>query len=156
MLKAGDPAPVFSLPNEDMRIIDLKDYIGKQTTVIFFYPKDNTPGCTLEATEFSDLTDEFASQSVALFGVSRDTCNSHAAFRDKFGLDISLLADVEGEMGEAYGVWQEKEKNGKKAFGTVRSTFIIDSKGVVQHAIYGVVPAGHAEQVLILLDQLGS
>ncbi|MEJ2213224.1 MAG: peroxiredoxin [Gammaproteobacteria bacterium] len=153
MIKAGDKAPEFELPDSDMNMIKSSDCEGKNF-VIYFYPKDDTPGCTIEATEFTDLMPEFEAANTRIVGVSKDTCISHGNFRDKYGLTVRLLADVDGKLCEDYGVWQEKEKNGEKRMGIVRSTFIIDANGVVRHALYDVKPKGHAEQVLDLVKAL--
>jgi len=153
MLTAGDRAPEFSLPDADMSITESASLLGKPY-VIYFYPKDDTPGCTMEGIEFTDIMGEFEQLGVAVVGVSKDTCVSHAQFRDKYGLSVGLLADVEGQLCEAYGVWQEKEAHGEKKMGIVRSTFIVDDRGVVRHAIYDVKPKGHAEQVLELVRAL--
>jgi peroxiredoxin len=147
MLKVGDKAPDFNLPDSDMTMTDSADFAGRPY-VIYFYPKDDTPGCTMEGLEFTELMNEFDSLGVSVLGVSKDTCVSHAAFRDKYGLNIRLLADVEGQLCDAYGVWQEKEKNGEKKMGIVRSTFVVDATGTVRHALYDVKPKGHAEQML--------
>lgn len=154
MLSVGSKAPNFSLPDSDMNIVDLNSYRGQHNVVLYFYPKDDTPGCTTEAVEFTNLADEFADLDTIVLGVSRDDCVSHAAFRDKHGLTVQLLADTEGEICNAYGVWQEKEKNGVKSMGIVRSTFIIDKAGVIRHAIYGVTAKGHAAEVLKLVEKL--
>lgn len=146
MLKVGDKAPDFELPDADMNIVRATDMAGRNY-VIYFYPKDDTPGCTMEAQEFTDMMSEFAAHNTALLGVSKDTCASHGNFRDKYGLDVTLLADVEGQLCEAYGVWQEKEKNGEKRMGIVRSTFIVDAGGVIRYAEYGVTPKGHAQKI---------
>jgi peroxiredoxin len=122
--------------------------------VIYFYPKDDTPGCTMEGIEFTELMPEFEALGVPVIGVSKDSCVSHAAFRDKYGLSIRLLADVECQLCEAYGVWREKEKNGEKKMGIVRSTFVVDGNGSIRHALYDVKPKGHAEQVLELVRAL--
>ena len=153
MLKAGDVAPDFVLPDADMQMTDSSSLVGSPY-VIYFYPKDDTPGCTIEGIEFTELMGDFEALGVAVIGVSKDTCVSHAAFRDKYGLSIQLLADVEGQLCDAYGVWQEKEKNGEKKMGIVRSTFIVDPGGRICHAIYDVKPKGHAEQVLELVRSL--
>jgi peroxiredoxin len=108
----------------------------------------------LEATEFSDRLDEFEAMDTVVLGVSRDTCISHAAFRDKYGLRVELVADVDGQACEAYGVMQEKEVNGEKRMGIQRSTFIVDKDGIVRHALYGVAPKGHAAEVLELVKGL--
>jgi len=147
MLQPGSTAPDFSLPDADMEMLKLSKLRGK-TVVLYFYPKDDTPGCTLEAIEFSDLEEEFAKHNALILGVSKDDCLSHAAFRDKHGLAIDLVADVDGEACEKFGVWQEKEKDGVRKMGIMRSTFVIDRKGIVRYAQYGVVPKGHAAEIL--------
>lgn len=156
MLQAGSTAPDFDLPDADMEMVKLSDFRGKKNVVLYFYPKDDTPGCTIEAIEFSDIEDELANLDTVVIGVSRDDCISHAAFRDKHGLTVRLLADTEGEACQKYGVWQEKEKDGVKKMGIVRSTFIIDKKGIVRHALYGVNPRGHAQEVLALIKEMHS
>jgi peroxiredoxin Q/BCP/two-component system osmolarity sensor histidine kinase EnvZ len=154
MLNPGDQAPSFELPDSDMHIIRSDQYIGEQNLVIYFYPKDDTTGCTIEAVELSDLTDEFIQLSTQVIGISRDNCESHAAFRDKHGLTVQLLADTEGEVCKAFDVWREKEKNGEKRMAILRSTFIIDKQGVVRHALYDVKPKGHAAQVIDLIREI--
>ncbi len=153
MLNVGDQAPEFNLPDADMSMTDSESLAGNPY-VIYFYPKDDTPGCTMEGIEFTELMNDFDDLGVAVLGVSKDTCVSHAAFRDKYGLNIRLLADVEGQACEDFGVWREKEKNGEKKMGIVRSTFIVDGTGVIKHAMYDVKPKGHAEQVLEMVRDL--
>ncbi|MES9894373.1 MAG: peroxiredoxin [Candidatus Thiodiazotropha endolucinida] len=148
MLNPGDKAPPFELPDADMHIINSNDFLGNQNLVIYFYPKDDTTGCTIEALELSDLMDEFSVLDTQVIGISRDNCVSHAAFRDKHGLTVQLLADTEGEVCNDYDVWREKEKNGEKRMGILRSTFIIDKAGIIREALYDVKPKGHATQVL--------
>ena len=143
----GDKAPGFTLPADGGGEIALKDFKGK-TVVLYFYPKDDTSGCTLEAKQFTDLSDEFAALDAAVIGVSKDSCASHQAFIEKYGLKVDLISDTEGELCEAYGVWQEKEKNGVKKMGIVRSTFIIDKQGDLMDVEYGVKADGHAQAVL--------
>ncbi|WP_457675977.1 peroxiredoxin [Thiolapillus sp.] len=154
MLQAQDKAPDFELPTSDMSMVRLSDFAGDRNLVLYFYPRDDTPGCTMEAMEFSELADEFAARDTVILGVSRDTCISHAAFRDKYGLTIELVADVDGEACEAYGVMQKKMVNGEERMGIQRSTFIIDKEGIIRHALYGVTPKGHAREVLALLEEL--
>jgi len=154
MLKEGEAAPGFDLPDSDMELVSLSSFQGAKNVVLYFYPKDDTPGCTLEAIEFSELEDEFSSLHTAVLGVSMDDCMSHGSFRDKHGLSVQLLADTEGEVCRKYGVLSEKELDGKRRTGVVRSTFIIDRKGVLRHALYGVNPRGHAQEVLKLLKRL--
>jgi thioredoxin-dependent peroxiredoxin len=153
MLQLNATAPDFSLPDADMGLFKLSKLRGK-TVVLYFYPKDDTPGCTIEAIEFSDLEDEFVNCNTLILGVSKDDCISHADFRDKHGLTVNLLADVDGKVCEKYGVWQEKEKDGMRKMGIVRSTFVIDSEGILRHIQYGVVAKGHAAEVLNLVKTL--
>lgn len=155
MLEAGQPAPAFSLPDADMESFDFVSLHGKHV-VLYFYPKDDTPGCTIEAIEFSDHEDEFQRLDCVVIGVSRDDCLKHAEFRDKHGLAIRLLADTEAEVCRLYGVWQTKDVDGNKRMGIQRSTFVIDRNGIIRHALYGVSPKGHAHEVLALVKQLDS
>ena len=154
MLQPGDPAPLFSLPDADMDRFHLDGLKGRKKLVLYFYPKDDTPGCTMEALEFTDLQPEFEALGTEVIGISRDNCVSHGAFRDKHGINVRLLADTEGEVCQAYGVWQERERQGEKRLGIVRSTFLIDQAGVIRQALYDVKPKGHAAQVLELLRAL--
>ncbi len=154
MLNPGDVAPDISLPDADMSFVELKDFKGKKNVVLYFYVRDNTPGCTTQGIEFSELETDFAKLDTVVLGVSRDDCISHGVFRDKHGISVQLLADKEGEASQAYGVWQEKEKDGVKRMGIVRSTFVIDKKGVVRHALYGVQSKGHAEEILELIKEM--
>ena len=153
MPQPGSPAPDFTLPDADMELFKLSKLKGK-AVVLYFYPTDDTPGCTVQAIEFSDLEDEYAKHDAIVLGVSRDDCMSHAGFRDKHGLAIALLSDVDGKVCEKYGVWQEKEKDGIKKMGIVRSTFVIDRQGIVRHALYGVSAKGHAADILNLIKEL--
>jgi thioredoxin-dependent peroxiredoxin len=153
MLQIGDHAPDFSIPDADMEMFKLSRLRGK-TVVLYFYPKDDTPGCTVEAIEFSDLDDEFAKANTVVIGVSRDDCLTHAGFRDKHGLSIQLLSDVDGKVCEKYGVWQEKEKDGVRKMCILRSTFVIDNEGKIVHSQYGVVAKGHAHEILNLVKSL--
>jgi peroxiredoxin Q/BCP len=154
-LQAGEPAPLFSLPDADMESVDLSRFRGKKHVVLYFYPRDGTPACTLQATDFSDHEDEFARHDCVVIGVSPDDCLCHAEFRDQHGVSIRLLADTECEVSQKYGVWLQKQ--GDNAAGKaciLRSTFIIDKKGRVRHAFYGVNPRGHALDVLGLVKTL--
>lgn len=149
----GSHAPDFTLPDADMGLVKLSRYKGKNV-VLYFYPKDDTPGCTMEAIEFSDLEEEFTGHDTVILGISCDDCISHADFRDKHGLAVQLLADVDGKVCEKYGVWREKEKDGVRKMGIVRSTFIIDKQGMLRHAFYGVTAKGHAAEILNLIKEL--
>jgi len=148
MLEKNQPAPGFSVANQHNKIVSLSDYKDKKNVILYFYPKDDTPGCTIEANQFTELASEFAKLDTVVLGVSKDSCSSHQAFIDKFGLKVDLLADTTGELCDAYGVWQEKEKNGVKKMGIVRSTFIIDKEGNLADALYGVTAEGHAQTML--------
>lgn len=149
MLEKNQPAPGFSTVNQHNETINLSDYKGKNNVVLYFYPKDDTPGCTIEANQFTQLASEFAEFDTVVLGVSKDSCESHQAFIDKYGLKVELLSDTSGELCDAYGVWQEKEKNGVKKMGIVRSTFVIDKAGNLADVTYGITNAdGHAQEVL--------
>jgi len=148
MLEKHQKAPLFSSKNQHNESVSLTDYAGKKNVVLYFYPKDDTPGCTIEANQFTQLAGEFAQADTVVIGVSKDTCASHADFINKFDLKVDLLADVNGELCESYGVWQEREKNGVKSMAILRSTFIINKEGELVDAAYGVTPEGHAQEVL--------
>jgi len=155
MLEKNQIAPPFSSPNQNNEMINLSDYKGSKNVVLYFYPKDDTPGCTIQANQFTDLASEFAKVDTVVLGVSKDSCESHQAFIDKFGLKVDLLADTSGELCDAYGVWQEKEKNGVKKMGIVRSTFVINKEGVLVDVIYGIDDVnGHAQEILDQVSQL--
>ncbi|MDZ4260754.1 MAG: peroxiredoxin [Pseudomonadota bacterium] len=154
MLSKQQPAPDFNSPNQNNTPITLAQFRGRKNVVLYFYPKDDTPGCTIEANQFTALATEFAKHSTVIFGVSKDSCASHQAFIDKFGLKVDLLADSSGELCNSYGVWQEKERDGEKKMGIVRSTFIIDKNGVLADVEYGVNAEGHAQTVLDKIKQL--
>jgi len=154
MLEKNQSAPLFSTPNQDNDLVDLSDYKGNKNVVVYFYPKDDTPGCTIEANQFTELATEFANADTVVLGVSKDSCQSHQAFIDKFGLKVDLLSDSKGELCEAYGVWQEKEKNGVKKMGIVRSTFIINKEGILVEVLYGVSAEGHAQAMLEVVRKL--
>jgi peroxiredoxin len=148
MLTAQQPAPAFSTSNQNNKTVNLADFTGNKNIVLYFYPKDDTPGCTIEANQFTTLLDRFDALDTVIIGVSKDNCDSHRQFIDKFDLKIELLADTDGRLCEDYGVWQEKEKNGVKKMGIVRSTFIIDKTGMLVDVEYGVTAEGHAQAVL--------
>lgn len=156
LLKVGETAPAFTLPDADMEPIDLAAFQGKKHIVLFFYPKDGTPCCTKEATDFSDHQDNFERQGCVLFGISRDDCLKHAEFCDKEGIGVELLSDSDGAVCKKYGVWQAREVDGHKKFGIVRSTFVIDRTGIIRHALYNVNYKGHALDVLRLVKELNS
>jgi peroxiredoxin Q/BCP len=154
MLQPGQNAPTFSLPDADMQTVSLSEFRGKKNVVLYFYPRDDTPVCTLQAIEFSDHEDQFSRCDCVILGVSRDDCLAHAAFRDKHGLSIKLLSDLESEVCRVYGVLQQKETDGVSRECLVRSTFVIDKKGVIRHAAYAVNPRGHANEVFEVVKRL--
>ncbi|MGR9085788.1 MAG: peroxiredoxin [Gammaproteobacteria bacterium] len=147
-IAANQPAPMFRSRNQNNQLVSLTDYAGEKNIVLYFYPKDDTPGCTIEANDFTRLADEFSKLDTVVIGVSKDTCECHVDFIKKYDLKVELLADTRGELCENYGVWREREKNGVKSMAILRSTFIIDKHGIVVDAMYGVAPEGHAEEVL--------
>ncbi len=153
MLKAGDRAPNFSNPDADMDIVELSRFRGR-ILVMFFYVRDDTPGCTTEAIEFSELENDFAGLGATVVGVSRDDCIRHGEFRDKHGISVRLLADKDQTTCAAYGVLQDKEVDGVLRKSVVRSTFVIDKQGVIRHALYGVSSRGHAAEVLQLVASM--
>ena len=154
VVQPGQPAPGFELPDADLNTVSLAEFRDHLNVVLYFYPRDGTPGCTIEAIEFSELEDNFRRWHAVVLGVSMDDCMSHGEFRDKHGLCVQLLSDPDGEVCELYGVLQEKEFEGRRKKAVVRSTFVIDRKGLVRHALYGVTPRGHAAEVLELVRGL--
>ena len=150
MISEGQPAPDLELESDTGGRVKLADFRGK-TVVLYFYPKDDTPGCTTEACEFRDTYDRFREQGVEVIGVSPDPVQSHQKFKSKHELPFLLLADPEHKLAEAYGVWGEKKYTGRTYMGINRSTFVIDPEGKVAKAMVGIKPAGHAAQIL---DQL--
>ena len=149
-LEAGRPAPAFSLQADDGSTVSLADLAGT-TVVLYFYPKDDTTGCTAEACEFRDLQPDYDAAGARVVGVSPDPLASHATFRDKHGLGFTLLSDPDHEAAEAYGVWVEKSRYGKTYMGVERSTFVIGPDGTLEQALYRVKPEGHAASVLELV-----
>ena len=143
----GSKAPPFSAPASDGRTVKLTDLKGK-TVVLYFYPKDDTPGCTKEACGFRDAHDSIEEAGAVLLGVSPDSMDSHRKFIDKFELPFTLLADEDHSICEAYGVWQEKNVYGKTQMGVARTTFVIDARGRIAHVFENVKPEGHEEAVL--------
>ena len=154
MLSVGDVAPAFDLPNADMELVSLAQLNNNKNVVLYFYPKDDNPDCTLEAIDFSDLEPEFVRSNCVVLGVSMDDCLSHASFRDKHGLSLQLLADADGEVCAKYKVLHEKHFEGGTKTCIQRSTFVIDQDGVIQQALYGVNPRGHANEVLSFVKEL--
>lgn len=146
-LKIGASAPGFTLATDTIGDIKLSDYKG-QKVILFFYPKDDTPGCTIESNEFSALNDEFKAQNCVVIGVSPDGVESHAKFRNKYGLEVILASDESHEMLATYGVWQEKKNFGKEYMGIVRTTYLIDENAVITQIWHKVKVEGHVQTVL--------
>ena len=150
MVEEGTPAPDFELTSDTGERVRLSDLRGRPV-VLYFYPKDDTPGCTTQACSFRDAYGEFEERGAVVLGVSPDTESSHARFKAKHDLPFTLLADPDHEVSERYGVWVEKTMDGKKSMGINRSTFVVDGDGKVAKAMLGVKPDGHAELVLSAL-----
>ena len=147
MLEAGTKAPAVTLPDQDGNPVSLSDFAGKRV-VLYFYPKDNTPGCTRQACAFAAAYGEFARLGVPVIGVSKDSAASHRKFADKYSLPFILLSDPELASIQAYDVWQEKKLYGKVSMGVVRTTYIIDGNGVIEKAMPKVKPDTNAAEIL--------
>ena len=150
MLEAGNKAPSFTLTDKDGREVSLGDFKGKKV-VLYFYPRDNTPGCTRQACAFAAAYNDFKKLNVAVIGVSKDSVASHVKFAEKHSLPFVLLSDPERKAIEAYGVWQEKKMCGKVSMGVVRTTFVIDEKGVIEKVMPKVKPDTNAAEILAYL-----
>ena len=150
MLKIGDKAPDFKLNDKNGTIISLSDFAGKKI-IIYFYPKDNTPGCTRQACAYATRNSEFEQKGIVVIAISKDSVESHKKFADKYSLPFILLSDPDLEVINAYGVWKEKTMYGKKTFGVVRTTFIIDENGYIEHIMPKVKPDTNAEEILSLI-----
>ena len=150
MIEPGQPAPSFSVPADDGRTVTLESLRGRYV-VLYFYPKDDTPGCTTEACELRDAFPRFDSAAATILGVSPDSVASHQKFKKKFSLPFSLLADTDHAIAEAYGVWKEKSMYGRKYLGIERSTFLIDPAGTITHVWRKVKAEGHAAEVAAAL-----
>ncbi len=147
MLETGIKAPEFTLKNQDGEEVSLKDFLGKKV-ILYFYPKDNTPGCTTQACSFGDMYPQIREKGAVVLGVSKDSVASHKKFADKYGLPFTLLSDPELEVIQKYDVWQEKNMYGKKVMGVVRSTYLIDEEGIIKEAFTKVKPGENAAQML--------
>ena len=150
MLEAGMQAPAFTLADKDGRMVSLSDFLGKKV-VLYFYPKDNTPGCTRQACAFAAAYGEFEKKNAVVIGISKDSVSSHVKFAEKYNLPFILLSDPELQAIQAYGVWQEKKLYGKTSMGVVRTTFLIDEKGIIVKVMPKVKPDTNAADVLALL-----
>ncbi|MBN2355460.1 thioredoxin-dependent thiol peroxidase [candidate division KSB1 bacterium] len=151
-LKVGDTAPDFSLPSSTGETISLQDFLGKKRVILYFYPKDNTSGCTKEACSFRDTLPDLSSKDTVVLGVSADSLDSHRKFINKYNLNFPLLSDSDHKVAEAYGAWGEKNMYGKKYFGMIRKTFIIDKQGKLEHVFNKVKAEGHGQEILALID----
>ena len=149
-VEEGKKAPAFSLDSTEGRKLSLKDFAGRKV-VLYFYPKDDTPGCTTEACNFRDAFEGYRKAGAIVLGVSPDDVGSHEKFRSKYSLPFTLLADPEHEVAEAYGVWKEKSMYGKKYMGVERTTFVIDSAGNVAKVFPKVKVDGHSDEVLAVV-----
>jgi len=154
MIQKGDPAPDFELPADDGGRVRLGELKGKRV-ILYFYPKDNTSGCTTQACELRDALPRIDEKGAVVLGVSPDPVSSHQKFRDKYSLNFPLLSDQDHQVSEAYGVWKEKSMYGRKYWGIERSTFIIDENGVVVDIWRKVKPKGHADRVQDVLSAGG-
>ena len=152
MLEVGTKAPEFTLPDQDVNPVSLSDFLGKKV-VLYFYPRDNTPGCTRQACAFAGAFGQFKALNTVVIGVSKDSTASHRKFADKYTLPFTLLSDPELTVLQAYGVWQEKKMYGKVSMGVVRSTYLIDEQGMIQAVMPKVKPDTNAAQILELLNQ---
>ena len=153
MLETGTKAPAFSLNDKDGNAVSLSDFMGKKV-VLYFYPKDNTPGCTRQACAFAAAYEDFKTLDAVVIGVSKDSEASHRKFAEKYGLPFILLSDPELKAIQAYGVWQEKKNYGKVSMGVVRSTFIIDEKGLIEKVMPKVKPDTNAAEILAYLKSV--
>ncbi len=149
-LDQGDPAPAFTLPDQDEQPVSLADFRG-QRVVVYFYPADDTPGCTKEACQFNDNLRAFADAEVAVLGISPDGADKHRRFREKYGLRFPLLTDADHAVMTAYGAYGEKTLYGRRTVGVIRSTFLVGPGGAVERAWYNVRADGHAAKVLAAL-----
>lgn len=147
MLKVGDKAPSFTLLSDENKEISLKDFKGSYV-VLYFYPKDLTPGCTTEACDFRDSSAAFKKKKAVVLGVSKDSVKTHQKFKEKYALKFPLLADEEGRVCDSYGVWKEKSMYGRKYMGIERTTFVINPKGVIERIYNKVKVTGHIDEVL--------
>jgi peroxiredoxin Q/BCP len=153
MLESGNPIPNLLLPDQQEKQHLLPQLLAAKGAVIYFYPKDNTPGCSLEANDFQTLLPQFTALGVAIVGISKDSIPSHQKFCLKYGLAFTLLSDSNGDACQAFGVWQEKKNYGKVSMGIVRTTFIVDATGIIQRVYRNVRTNGHAQQVLLDLQK---
>lgn len=152
MLETGQKAPNFTRPTNKRDAVSLSDFLGKQV-ILYFYPKDNTPGCTTEACDFRDSFSRIDPKKAVVFGVSKDSLKSHTKFVEKYSLPFELISDEDGSLCEAYGVWTEKSLFGVKYMGLERATFLIDAEGKIKKIWRKVKVSGHVDEVLAVLEE---
>ncbi len=152
MLEIGTKAPDFTLPNQDGKEVSLSDFLGKKV-ILYFYPRDNTPGCTKQACAFAQANEELEQLGAAVIGISKDSAASHRKFADKYELPFLLLSDPELKVIQQYGVWQEKKLYGKVSMGVVRSTYLIDEQGMIEKVMEKVKPDKNAPELLEYLTK---
>ena len=150
MLEVGMKAPLFTLPDKDGNLVSLSNFLGKKV-VLYFYPKDNTPGCTRQACAFGESYEAFQAKNTVVIGISKDSAASHLRFAEKYHLPFILLSDPELQAIQAYGVWQEKKLYGKVSMGVVRSTYLIDERGMIEKVMPKVKPDTNARELLAYL-----
>ncbi|MCI8992036.1 MAG: thioredoxin-dependent thiol peroxidase [Eubacterium sp.] len=151
MLEVGTKAPAFSLPDQDGEMHSLEEYAGKKV-VLYFYPRDNTPGCTKQACGFAELYPQFQEKGAVVVGISKDSVASHKKFEEKYGLPFTLLSDPELDVIKAYDVWKEKKNYGKVSMGVVRTTYLINENGIIEKAMDKVKTAENPSQMLELVN----
>lgn len=151
MLEVGMKAPQFTLPDKNGKLVSLSDFLGKKV-VLYFYPKDNTPGCTRQACAFARRNQEIENKNAVVIGISKDSVSSHLNFATKYDLPFVLLSDTQLSAIQAYGVWQEKKLYGKVSMGVVRTTYLIDEQGYVQKVMTKVKPDVNADEIVALLE----
>lgn len=155
MLQIGMKAPEFTLCDQNGKMVSLSDFLGKKV-VLYFYPRDNTPGCTRQACAFSTVYDDFRKKDVAVIGISKDSVASHQKFATKYDLPFILLSDPELKAIEPYGVWQEKKLYGKVSMGVIRTTYVIDEQGMIEKIMPKVKPDTNADEILAYLSAAGN
>ncbi len=156
MLREGQGAPEFSLPDADMMLVSSAEFKNSKNIVLFFYSLENSAECTIKAIEFSDMIHDFRVEDTAVIGINTDCCGCHAKFRDKYGLSIMLLSDSTGKTCNAYNVWQNDSANKQKTWKKCikDATFIIDKKGIIKHIMYDINPVGHAANTLDIIRSM--
>lgn len=152
MLKQGMKAPEFALLNQEEKVVSLNDYLG-QKVVVYFYPKDNTPGCTVQACTFRDAYADYQEISVPVIGISMDDAQTHAGFALQQQIPYNILADTTGEVVKAYNVWQKKVRDGQEYMGIVRTTYLVDEKGFIEKVYENVEPSKNAEEILAYIKE---